>query len=384
MRRSPTLVLALGICACSPTKAADAPPASSTTDAAPPAVVDDATAPSLSDADTDVPGTDLALTVFDKAHVYFAGADNKRQLDAEVTFPESGTYASVTLSLELGCPNGKCDFWDRFGSLGIVTAVGLDQGKDQLIELVRFMTPYRVGATWEFDVTDLQPLLRGKRTFRVFIDTWVGPGNASGDGWLVTAKVTTKGGVPDKVPIFVMPVWNGVDAVYGDPDNPIGKSVAPAALTLPKAASSLAVRAFVTGHGQGNAGNCAEFCARNHTLTIGKQSDKKWLWRNDCATTAVPNQSGNWQPSRAGWCPGADVKPWVVAVDAGVGADVLSGKTALPIAYSVDDYTNTCRPGAVPDGGTCSGCYFGDGCEYNDSSHTVPVFKVSAMLIGYR
>ena len=39
------------------------------------------------------------------------------------------------------------------------------------------------------------------------------------------------------------------------------------------------------------------------------------LGADDCATTAAPGQQGTYQYSRAGWCPGAMVEPWIEAVD---------------------------------------------------------------------
>ncbi len=72
------------------------------------------------------------------------------------------------------------------------------------------------------------------------------------------------------------------------------------AVALP-AGSSYALRTFVTGHGQGNADNCAEFCPRDHTITAGKAAHTTQIWREDCATTAAPNQQGTYKyRARAG------------------------------------------------------------------------------------
>ena len=94
--------------------------------------------------------------------------------------------------------------------------------------------------------------------------------------------------------------------------------------------------------------------------------------RSDCATTAAPNQQGTWQYARAGWCPGAIVRPWT--------SDFAAAAGSLAISYDVAPYDNTCRPDAP----TCTGCVFGTGCDYNDGSHTEPGWEQSAVLVLYR
>jgi hypothetical protein len=281
--------------------------------------------------------------------VYFTGSDNKRVVDTTATFPDKGTYQQIVLELSLDCPDGKCDHWDRFGTIGLVSEKSLDGGTDTVIEIGRFMTPYRVGGKWEIDVTDLRPLLSGQVTLRAFIDTWVGPGS----------------------PILVLPIWTMRSLVYGDPAKPIAQSTP---LAVP-AGSSYAIRTFVTGHGQGNKGNCAEFCSRKHSIAVDSVAHAATIWRTDCPTTAVPNQSGTWQYPRAGWCPGADVKPWTVDVTAD-----LAGKKSATFGYDVEAYENSCRPDAA----TCAGCSLGTACAYDGGNHTEPYYSVSSVLIAYR
>jgi hypothetical protein len=351
---------------------ADADSAASTTDAAQEGS-DSATA-EVAPADTGpTAGASVTVTAFDKVPLYFTGSDNQRTVDKPASFPATGAYETIILHLSLACPTGGCDPWDRLSSLSIVTAKGEGGAADATIELARFITPYKVGASWDIDVTDLRPLLADDVTLRAFIDTWVGPGSGYGDGWLLSASFEMTGGVPAKLPIAVVPLWAPGGVVYGDPGKPIAKSLVPAAPVLPKA-SSYAVRALVTGHGQGNAGNCAEFCGKTHTLLVGTTPYTKKVWRTDCKTTAAPGQQGTYQYSRAGWCPGADVLPWVTDVT----ADVLAGNPPT-FAYDVEAYENTCRPDAT----TCTGCSLGTGCAYDGGSHTEPFFQVSAVVIGY-
>lgn len=321
------------------------------------------------------PGADATVTPFDHTHLYFAGDDNKRVVDATATFPAEGLYEKILLHLSLTCPQGGCDAWDRFASLSIVTEKGKDGAPDTEIEIARYITPYKVKASWDIDVTDLRPILSGELTMRSFIDTWVGPGSPYGAGWEVTASFEMKGGIPAKEPVAVVPIWNRTYAVYGDPAKPLPTQLPGQTVPLPEGASSFALRTFVTGHGQGNAGNCAEFCKREHTVTAGATAHTQQIWRADCATTATPNQQGTWKYARAGWCPGADVLPWIQDVT----ADVTGSSTAT-FAYDVQAYENTCRPDADP----CAACTLGADCPYDGGAHTEPNYQISALLIAYR
>ncbi len=163
-------------------------------------------------------------------------------------------------------------------------------------------------------------------------------------------------------------------AVYGDPSKPLATAVPPAAIAIPTA-TSYSLRSFVTGHGQGNALNCAEFCGRTHTMTAGTTAHAKLIWRTDCATTGAPGQKGTYQYSRGGWCPGADVKPWIEDVTADV-----AGNPMGTFAYDVETYDNTCRPDASP----CAGCTLGTSCPYDGGAHTEPNYEISSVLIAYR
>jgi hypothetical protein len=308
------------------------------------------------------------------AHVYFLGSmDNKRTQDFPVTFPAMPlTYERVTLKLALRCPPaGGCDAWDRRAYLGVVRKEG---DKEGVVELIRFMTPYRATATWNVDVTGMRPLLSGQVTLRLFIDTWVGPGHPQGAGWVVDATFDMVGGTPARTPIAVIPLWDEGRFDYGDPAKPIDAAVPPRPVTLPAGTTRVELRSIITGHGQGNLGNCAEFCRRNHAFRVGEMRFARLVWRDDCPTTAAPGQAGNFRSPRAGWCPGADVLPWVVDVTA-----AARGPSVM-VSYEVDAYENTCRPDAP----VCGGCALGTGCAFDNGAHTAPQYVLSAVLIAYR
>jgi hypothetical protein len=307
-------------------------------------------------------GEDTTVVAFDAEWVHF-GDPNTRQVDKVVTFPDAGQhFSSVTLHIDLSCPTGGCDWWDRHGHLSVMDG-------DAEIEIARFVTPYRVGHQMTVDVTDLQRLLEGELTVRIFIDTWVGPGHANGAGWLVDATFDFVGGLATPEPFAVIPLWAPHGIVYGDPAQPTAQT---ATVEVPAGATGARLRALVTGHGQGHAENCAEFCAREHTFDLGGEVVAATIWRDDCATTAAPNQQGTYQYPRAGWCPGAMVEPWV--------GEVAVAPGPLDVSYDVASYENTCRPDAT----TCAGCTLGTGCEYDGGNHTEPNFQQSALLVLLR
>ncbi len=297
-------------------------------------------------------------------HVYFKPNDNQRERTFSAQLPsDTSGYGQVVLNFKLSCPSGTCDIWDRIGSFGIV------DGSGQYEELLRFMTPYGIGEQWSLDLTSFLPLLKGKQTFRVFIDTWVGPGHPQGNGWLVDASLNYESGTPSKGrPVLVLPLLSFSRIIYGDPNKGTRRDFDLGPLP---AFSSAEIVSTITGHGQGNAQNCAEFCPKIHSLEVGTQRFQQRIWRDNCATTVNPNQKGTYQYSRAGWCPGDKVEPWV--------ADVTNALRSGPahVAYDVEAMENSCRP----DSASCSGCTLGNSCEYDGGLHTEPSYYVSAYLI---
>lgn len=316
------------------------------------------------------PGQNASIGVFDKAHL----TGSSRYLYRAVTFPEQGSYQRITMTLTLSCPANGCDPWDRWGNVGVVLEKkASDPGGDRMLELGRFVTPYGVGGTFTYDLTALRPALVGKKELRIFTDTWV-------DGWLATVKIEMQGGVPEKHPAFVVPLWSAPHVGVGVPSRPISASVPPRQLTLPQAACGLSVRAIITGHGQGNRDNCAEFCPKTHYFEVGAASHGRSVWRDDCATSAVQGQHGTWQYSRAGWCPGADVRALTFDIGADVSAAAKARKAPLSVAYDVDGYDNTCRP----DNCDQASCVFDTACSYDGGAHTEPYYALTALLVGYR
>ena len=306
-------------------------------------------------ADATSPGEDQTITVFDQAYVHFADSDNQRTIDVPVDFPDATTtYSAITGHFSLTCPNDRCDWWDRYGTFGIVLNAGTKD--EHYVELDRFITAYRVGFSWDVDLTALRPLLTGAQTMRVFIDTWVGKGNSNGDGWLFTASLDFAGGDPPTPrPVAVVPAWGHLSWNAGLADQPVDTQVLPQTVTLPAGLTQVVFRSFITGHGWNNTQNCAEFCPKTHFYEVADSELSREVWREDCDQTVTDGmQQGTWQYSRAGWCPGAPVFPW----DSDV-TDAVAGATQVPVSYHLQDFT-----------------WAGDGDQ--------PYYYMSGVFLGYR
>ena len=317
------------------------------------------------------PGPDSVVTLFTGKYLFY-GNDNTRRGDAYVTFPTMpALYDRITLRMSLTCPAGGCDQVEKRGFLGVVRQS--PQGAESVTEMLRFISPAGVQASWTADLTDLRPLLTGAVTVRVFVETWVGPGSQGGAGYVVDASVDFHGGRPARRPIAVIPVWDETSFVHGDPGVTGAAAVAPRKVTLPAGTRTVDLRSIITGHGQGNLDGCGAFCKKSHRFVVGATAFDSVIWRDDCASTAPPGQQGAWTAARAGWCPGTPTYPWVVDVTAAMtGAET-------PVTYAIADYANTCRPSAP----VCTGCTMGASCAYNGGTHTPPTYFVSALLIAY-
>jgi hypothetical protein len=211
----------------------------------------------------------------------------------------------------------------------------------------------------------LRPLLAGSRTLRAHIDTWAG-------GWTLTAKLVYVGGIPADDPVWFKPMpWSNF--AIGDPKQPIASSVPAQAVALPPWVSHAAVRVLVTGHGQGASDNCGEFCQLNNAFSVdGQTVAQQLLWRSDCGQNPIQSH-GSWWYNRAGWCPGADVKPWRVVLGA--------RPNPFQLSYSLQDYVNTCSK----DNCVQSTCPFAnESCIPDNAGHTDPYYAFSAVVIGYR
>jgi len=244
------------------------------------------------------------VTAFEQADQYF-GDQNLRDIYEEVDFPEEGDWAQVGLFFHLECPEStKCDHWDRAGSVQLV--VDPSSESPTTVEILRHMTPYRMGMCQYVDVTPMAALLKGKQTLSSWIDTWVGPGHSNGDGWRVTLQFVFYPGAPAAAD-EVVNIWGRRNITVGQiqEGQTVADQIEEQSFYVPEDATRVEAHLITTGHSFGNTFNCAEFCEMRHDLMINEQSFSSNPWRDDCAVNPVSPQLGTWEYERNGWCPGA-------------------------------------------------------------------------------
>lgn len=333
----------------------------------------------------DAPSGTTVVTAFNRVDHYFNGSeDNFRQVDKAVEFPATGSWKTVIMKMELSCPADQlCDQWDRYANIFLVKNPGAGE---EVFELTRYITPFKVGLCTLTDVTIFAELLKGTQTLRSFIDTWVGPSSPSGygHGWRVSISFIFYPG-PVSSPPQLVNLWPYLGPEIGNPANPIAAQVPEKRLTLPPGIKSARLRLIGTGHGQGNQDNCGEFCALNEVVTVNGQAFPVNPWRSDCAQNPLgPKQAGSWRYTRNGFCPGAAVIPNVVDISQAIKPGQENSFAFAVQTLDGSVYENGCRPGNGGESNTCAGCVFDSAagnCDYNSGNHTMPNIQLSVQLV---
>ncbi len=183
-----------------------------------------------------------------------------------------------------------------------VTKLTYYQKRPMRIELLNFITPYGInldldglnGKTWEIDVTDYIPLLKGLR----YLAMEDGKYQEENDIKFVFYEGTPPRNVKSVSQIWpsgswVAPSYNEIHSEkYFEPRN----------IILSSNASQFKIKSAISGHGQEG-----EFISRNHTIRLNNSifySRPVWT---ACAKNPIYPQGGTWIYDRAGWCPGAAV-----------------------------------------------------------------------------
>lgn len=166
-----------------------------------------------------------------------------------------------------------------------------------VFEIMSFVTPYGLGLNlgmagkmWQFDVTDLGPILNGSKRMHF-------------TGGIYQEDLDIRflfiEGTPARDVIDVQQIWRaGSQRNYTDLMN--DKYFEPRTVQLNAESSMYKVRAAITGHGQQG-----EFIPRTHYLNIdGGAKEFEWSVWKECAENPIYPQGGTWVYDRAGWCPG--------------------------------------------------------------------------------
>ncbi len=275
--------------------------------------------------------------------VHNFGADGQSHFSNVVLPSDLSKYERLLLHIDVSCPAGGCDPWDQPAKVEAIT----DEGT---FEIARYVTPYmKACGPWVVDVTDFKDILAGPVSFRSFVQVW-GP-----NGWAVTIDLELVEGA-DPMPYYKLnELWTRDYLVYGDPD--IDYNLDAVDIAVDANTEAAHIRMTISGHGQGNTDNAAEFSQKTHQFQMdGSVIDNHFLWKSDCASNPCDNQSGTWVLSRAGWCPGQEVAPYWVNTDVTAGTNVS-------FDYELEEYTNLLNTG------------------YNGSSHTEPHYRLWSYFV---
>ncbi|MBK9016554.1 MAG: T9SS type A sorting domain-containing protein [Saprospiraceae bacterium] len=269
---------------------------------------------------------------------------NNGVVEMEAELPSYlGAFNKITAYLNIECPPGGCDPWDRISGIEIKGHNG------EWYELFRYITPYGVACSHSIDVTDFMSALQGKIRFRVNLGTL-------GNGFLYSLTLDYDQGIPANPYSSITPVWEETFN-FGNPADL--QPVPEVAISIPANTKAAKLKLVSTGHGWGdnNTGNAAEFHEDTHHIWVdGVQTFEQHNWQ-----TCNPNpdgcspQNGTWFHSRAGWCPGS-IAPWF---DYDMAAYINQSGVALDYVFN-EDYVDLCNADN-PDCVTNATCDCNDG-----------------------
>lgn len=242
----------------------------------------------------------------------------------------------IKMYLQIDCPSTGCDDWDRFANVKVK-----DQATGNWYEIARYITPYWVGTQQlqrglEFDVTDFKSFLKDNVELRIYIENWTTKAD------IVSIDFDYIVGTPDYENYEVAEVLslhsNSISGVpYGVAHNlDLEKSI-----QIPSDSENIQFRTIISGWGHATPYDadgrpCAEWCFRTHDIKInGSNTFQHNLGPIGCSANPINNQNpGNWQPDRAGWCPGMAVPVRMNSLDTS-----YSGST-ISFEYDFEDWTS--------------------------------------------
>ena len=246
---------------------------------------------------------------FDGQPLGFGGGFNQSAEGVFDLHTDLSNIKEIKMYLQIDCPNTGCDDWDRFANVLVK-----DPTSGNWYEMGRYITPYWTGTQQlerglEFDVTDFKSLLSGNVELRIYIENWTSKAD------IITLDFDFIEGTPDYPYYAVSEVLgyhaNSISGVpYGvDHSFDLIKQI-----TIPSNSESTHFRTTISGWGHAtpndtNGRPCAEWCYRTHDIMLdGVLAFQHELGPLGCAQNPINNQNpGNWQPDRAGWCPGMAV-----------------------------------------------------------------------------
>ncbi|WP_299229053.1 peptide-N-glycosidase F-related protein [uncultured Psychroserpens sp.] len=306
-----------------------------------------ATTGMLSLANTEASSVDIALNglglalvhnyiTFNSERLAFGGAYSQTATQTFNLHDDVSNVETIKMYVKLRCPSVGCDEWDVYANVKVK-----DEASGELYELGRYITPYwndnsQLDRGFEFDVTDFKSLLTGATELRIRTECW------NDRGYEVTVDFDYIEGTPDYPYYAISRViayddWSTSGVPYGiNHSFDLDKSV-----SIPSNSESTHLRTIISGWGHATPNDadgrpCAEWCYRTHDVKInGANMFQHNLSPLGCASNPVNNQDpGNWQPDRAGWCPGM-----VVPVRTDQFGTSMAGNS-FTFEYDYEDWVN--------------------------------------------
>lgn len=263
--------------------------------------------------------------------------------EAESVLPSfSGGFNAIEGFLDIQCPPGGCDPWDRVSQIWV-------EGHDgQWYELIRYLTPYGVACNHEIDLSGFSSFLQGKVKFRVLLGT-------QGNGFSYNLDLDYRVGNVNFPFSKAKELWKGT---YNFGDYANLQPCETINFDFEDHTDSAAINLIATGHGWDidyNTGNAAEFHEDTHHIWIDDETSyahHNWLDCDPNPDDCSP-QSGTWRFDRAGWCPGA-IAPYF---NYDISDHIEKAQIKLNYIFN-EDYVDLCHPNH-PDcvtGVTCANC----------------------------
>lgn len=268
------------------------------------------------------PGDTTWVHAHDKVDMVWYGA-----YDTLVAFPDGNTtYHKILMYYTMGCATGGCSDWDYTTKIEARINTGMIDSNISSIdtisltplvidtnwnvfevfdpfELGRVITPYGNALsndwthTFVFDVTDYAPILKDSIIMRAFYSGW-------SSGFSATVKFAMIEGTPARNVVKLENAYRGSWGYRNSVDFET-EHLPLKNFSLEPATQQVVYRTSITGHGFGNAQNCAEFCERDYYVDVdGQRRYTQAIWRDNCGLNPIWPQAGTWLYDRANWCPG--------------------------------------------------------------------------------
>jgi hypothetical protein len=227
---------------------------------------------------------------------------------------ESGTMcegyiAPVTEVVEIPADTLSCDCREPEGTIYESTQTCGSEGTGYndcacacSDEVGRWITTYHREGRWVHDASPLLPKLAAggvqrfsfytQQTYEIELDLRL----SSADKAAAPSETHT---------LFSGGTFN---ETYNDRD--------PMNVEIPSDAAKVELAYVISGHGQVDPGNCAEFCVTSHHFYVNGEENEVRLsdagsaqgCMDQTAEGTVPNQYGTWWYGRSNWCPGREVE----------------------------------------------------------------------------